>query len=147
MLHISFVLLKNSRLKQMPNMSCICFSSPELKAQVSFADHLLSVVRLSICPLVCLSVCPSVCKLHNFIFFSRTNLGTKYPWVMGIHVSSNEGPHFFSMGDYNEIAKIHWPILEIFFLKTTRPNSTSTEHPDLKSCLFKWKAMPFSKGR
>ena len=32
------------------------FSSPELKAQVSFSDHLSSVVCLS----VCLSVCPSV---------------------------------------------------------------------------------------
>ena len=33
------------------------FSSPELKAQVSFSDHLLSVVCLSICPSVHLSVC------------------------------------------------------------------------------------------
>jgi hypothetical protein len=30
------------------------FSSPELKAQVSYSDHLLSVVRLSVCPSVCL---------------------------------------------------------------------------------------------
>ena len=28
------------------------FSSPELKAQVSFSDHLLSVVCLSVCPSV-----------------------------------------------------------------------------------------------
>ena len=34
------------------------FSSPELKAQVSFSDHLSSVV--------CQSVCPSVCKLFTF---------------------------------------------------------------------------------
>jgi hypothetical protein len=41
-------------------------SSPELKAQVSFSDHLLSVV--------CLSVCPDVCLLDLYIFnfFSRT---------------------------------------------------------------------------
>ena len=36
--------------------SCL-FSSPELKAQVSFSYHLSSVVRLSLCP----SVHPSVC--------------------------------------------------------------------------------------
>ena len=37
------------------------FSSPELKAQVSFSDHLFSGVCLSVCPSVCLSVCLSVC--------------------------------------------------------------------------------------
>jgi hypothetical protein len=36
------------------------FSSPELKAQVSFSDRLLSGVRLSVCPSVCLSVRLSV---------------------------------------------------------------------------------------
>ena len=38
------------------------FSSPELKAQVSFSNHLSSVVCLSVCP----SVCLSVCKLFTF---------------------------------------------------------------------------------
>ena len=50
------------------------FSSPELKAQMSFSDHLSSVVclsvRLSVCLSVCLSdclsVCLSVCKLFTF---------------------------------------------------------------------------------
>ena len=37
------------------------FSSPELKAQVSFSDNLPSVR-----PSVCLSVCLSVCKLFTF---------------------------------------------------------------------------------
>ena len=38
------------------------FSSPELKAQVSFPDHLSSVVCLSVRPSVRpSSVCPSVC--------------------------------------------------------------------------------------
>ena len=37
------------------------FSLPELKAQVSFTDHLSSVVCLSVCPSVRLSVCLSVC--------------------------------------------------------------------------------------
>ena len=35
----------------------MCFSSPELKAQVSYSDRPLSVVRLSVRP----SVRPSVC--------------------------------------------------------------------------------------
>jgi hypothetical protein len=37
------------------------FSSPELKAQVSFSDRPLSGVRLSVRPSVRPSVCPSVC--------------------------------------------------------------------------------------
>ena len=36
-------------------------SSPELKTQVSFSDHLSSVVCLSVCLSVRLSVCLSVC--------------------------------------------------------------------------------------
>jgi hypothetical protein len=40
----------------------LVFSSPELKAQVSYSDRPLSVVRLC----VCLSVRPSVCKLLHF---------------------------------------------------------------------------------
>jgi hypothetical protein len=46
------------------------FSSPELKAQVSYSDRLLSVVRLS----VCLSVCPSVCKLLHFQLLLQNHL-------------------------------------------------------------------------
>ena len=53
----------------------LIFSSPELKAKVSFSD------RLS-------SVCLSVNSLHIFIFFSTTtgplliNLGTTHPWMV-----------------------------------------------------------------
>jgi hypothetical protein len=56
-------------------------SSPELKAQVSFSDSLLSVVLLS----VRLSV-----NFYIFYFFSRTTgpiltrIGTNYPWAKGI---------------------------------------------------------------
>ena len=84
----------------------ICvFSSPELKAQVSFSDHLSSFVclsvRLSVC--LCLSVCLSTFNI--FIFFSRTTgpistkLGTMYPSVKGIQVCSYEGPSPFPRGD------------------------------------------------
>ena len=81
------------------------FSSPELKAQISFSDPLLSVI--------CLSVCPSVCKLFTFSSSSQettrpisTKLGTKHPWVLGIQVCSNEGPSPFLNGDNKEIGKI-----------------------------------------
>ena len=40
-----------------PPAILLFFSSPELKAQVSFSDHLSSV---------CLSVRPSVCQLFTF---------------------------------------------------------------------------------
>jgi hypothetical protein len=53
----------------------IFVSSPEPKAQVSFSDHILSVVRpsvrLSVCPSVRLSVRPSV-NFYIFDFFSKT---------------------------------------------------------------------------
>ena len=131
---------------QLQQSKLLIVSSPELKAQVSFSDHLSSVV------------CPSVCLLtfHIFDFFSRTTgpiltkLSPKHSRVMGIQVCSNEGRHPFLRGDNKEIAKIYWRTLKIFFLRTTRPISTKfgTEHPwDGKLCLFKWRAMPFSKGR
>ena len=47
------------------------------------------------------------------IFFSRTTgtvstkLGTKYPWVKGIQVCSNEGPRPSQRGDNWEIIKIN----------------------------------------
>ena len=71
------------------------------------------------------------------IFFSRTTglisnkLGTKYPWVKGFQVCSNEGPHPFPRYDNYEIVKIHWRNLKIFFFRTTWPISTnfSTKHP------------------
>jgi hypothetical protein len=56
--------------------SCTLFSSPELKAQVSYSDRPLSVIRLSIR----LSV-----NFYIFDFFSRTTgpiltkLGTNHP--------------------------------------------------------------------
>jgi hypothetical protein len=55
----------------------VLFSSPELKAQVSYSDRLLSVVRLSVYPSV---------NFYIFDFFSRTTgpiltkLCTNHPW-------------------------------------------------------------------
>ena len=54
-----------------PNQMELVFSSPELKAKVSFSDRLSSGI--------CLSVCPSVCKLflfstssHHWVNFNQT---------------------------------------------------------------------------
>ena len=78
------------------------------------------------------------------IFFSRTTepistkLGTKYPWVKGIHVCSNEWPLPFPRGDNYEIAKINWRNLKIFFSRTTGPISTKlgTTHSLLNGIWF-----------
>jgi hypothetical protein len=63
----------------------LVFSSPELKAQVSYSDRLFSVIRLSVRLSGCLSVCLSV-NFYIFDFFSRTagpiltKLGPNHPW-------------------------------------------------------------------
>ena len=55
-----------------------------------------------------------------------------------IQVCSNEGPRPFARGDNNEIVKIHWWNLKIFFSRTTGPISTklSTKHPCVKGIQF-----------
>ena len=67
----------------MRNLYTEVFSSPELKAQVSFSDHLSSVVCLSVCLSVRLSVrlsvCLSVCKLFTFSSSSPEPLGQFQP--------------------------------------------------------------------
>lgn len=58
------------------------FSSPALKAQLSFSDHLLSGHHLFFCLSICLSVC---IPIYIFNFFVRNfsvnlfKLGTKLP--------------------------------------------------------------------
>jgi hypothetical protein len=106
-------------------------SSPELKAQVSYFDRLLSVVRL----FVCLSV-----NIYTFDFFSRTGgpiltkLGTNYSWGKGIHISSNEGDCPSPRGYNSKRVKIHWKYLKIFFSRASWPNSIklATHYPCVK---------------
>ena len=79
------------------------FSSPELKAQVSFSDHLSSVVCLSICPFVCLSVRPYVNFSHFHLLLQNhwanfNQTWHKAPLVKWIQVCTNEGPPPFSKG-------------------------------------------------
>jgi hypothetical protein len=65
---------------------CFVISSSELKAQVSYSDHLLSIVHLSV----------SV-NFYIFNFFSRTTgpiltrHGTNHPWGEGFQVFQMKG--------------------------------------------------------
>ena len=113
------------------------FSSPEPKAQVSFSDRNLSVVRRR---LRCHR--RRRCRFHVFFFFSRTieriltKSRTNCPWVKGNWVRSNEGPRPFSRRDNYKKVKTYWRNLKIFFSRTTGPISTKiklgTEHPWFK---------------
>ena len=76
-------------------------------------------------------------KLFTFSSFSpcrttgrpiQTKLGTKYPWVKGIQVCSNEGPHPFPREDNHEIAKIHGRIFKNLFLQDQWVNLNQTWH-------------------
>jgi hypothetical protein len=114
------------------------FSSPKLKAQVSYSDRLLSVVRLSCCLSVRLSV-----NFYIFDFFSRTTgpiltkLGTYHPWGEGILNCSNEGDCPSPRGDNHKRVKIHWKFLKIFFSRTSRLISIKLgiNHPWVKGIL------------
>ena len=86
----------------------IFISSPELKAQVSFSDHLSSI---------CLSVCLSVRLSVNFSNFSSSSQNHwanfnqtwhKASLGRGVQFCSKEGPRPFLRGDNYEIAKINW---------------------------------------
>ena len=84
---------------------------------------------------------------YIFFVFSRTtwlistNLSTKHPWEVGIQVYSNQGSRPFPRGDNNEISRIYWQNLKIFFSRTTGSIST------ILSGWNKWKIPPCSKGR
>jgi hypothetical protein len=79
-------IMTTTAVTQPPLCVCCFFSSPELKAQVSFSDRLLAVV------------CPSVCLLEFYIFdfFTRTagpiltKVGINHPKAKGIQNCTNE---------------------------------------------------------
>ena len=48
-----------------------------------------------------------------------TKLGTKRPWVYGIQICTNEGPHTSSRGDNNKMIKIYGEYLTIFYFRTS----------------------------
>ena len=80
----------------------------ELKTEEIFPGCLLSIVLLSV-------------NFSNFIVFSittrpiSTRLATQHPLVKGIQVCSNERSHPIPRGDNNQIIKLHWQHLKIFF--------------------------------
>ena len=112
------------------------FSSPELKTQMSFSDHLSSV---------------NFSHYHLLLQNHWANFGTNYPWVKGIQVCSNEGPHPSQRGDYCEMMNINWQLSKNLLLQNHIANFIRTWHKvslgegDLILC--KWRATPFSKGR
>jgi hypothetical protein len=114
------------------------FSSPELKAQVTYSDRPLPVVLLS----VHLSV-----NFYFFNFFSTTTgpilttLGTNHPWGKGILNYYNEGDCPSAIRDNHKRVKIHWTILKIFS-RTSSPISIKLDrnYPWVKgilNCLHK----------
>ena len=109
------------------------FSSPEMKAQVSFSD------RLS-------SACPSV-YFYIFIFFFRstwsisTKHGTKHHWVKGFKFIQMKGNALFRGDIITKKREYINEIWKIFFTRTTRPISTNfgtlgTKHPWVKEIKF-----------
>lgn len=76
---------------------------------------------------VSVAVVVIVVTFHIFIFFSRTTgliltkLGTKYLKGKGFQVCSFEGPVLLQRGDNQDIVKIGWGDLKIFFLRTEQP--------------------------
>ena len=60
-----------------------------------------------------------------------TKFGTKHPWVDGIHIFTNKGPHPSSRGDNNKIIKIYGEYFKIFYFRSTGPISTKLgiKHP------------------
>ena len=85
-----------------------------------------------------------IAKIHwrNLkIFFSwttgliSTKLGTMHPWVKGIQVCSNEGPHPFPRGNNYQIAKMHWQNLKNVLLNHWA-NSTKSINFNLQQINF-----------
>jgi hypothetical protein len=130
----------------------IIFSSPELKAQVSFSDRPLSGIRLSVLP----SDCPSV-NFYIFNFFSRTTepiltkLGTNHPWRKGIQVCTNERDSPFPRGDNSERVKIHWNFFLNLLLQNQQAKFNQAWYKlslgEGNSSLFQSRARSPSKGR
>ena len=102
------------------------FSSSELKAQVSFFDHNLSVVLIHCWP--CCLCCHCCWNFSHFCLLLQNQLAnfnwtlnTKYKWnVKGFQIIQSEGPHPFPRWYNNEIVKIHWWNLKIFFSRTNQ---------------------------
>ena len=113
-------------------------SAPELKAQVSINDRLLSV-----CPFVRSFVRPSVCKLSTLpsspepLGQFQLNLAQSILGWREIQVSSNEGPCPFPRGDIYEITEIHWRIL----IKFSSPEQLGKFQPNIAQTIRGWRGL------
>ena len=108
------------------------FSSPEPKAQASFSDQNLSVVRRCCC---------RCRKLFTFSYSSPGPLGQLQPnlsqCILGwrrFKFVQMKGPALFQGEIITQIVKIHWWNLKIFFSRTTVLILTKlgTKHPWVK---------------
>ena len=71
------------------------------------------------------------------IFFSRTaepistQLSINHPWVKGIQVCSNQGPHPFRKGSITKKCKNTLTKFDFFFSRSAKPisNKIGTDHP------------------
>ena len=82
--HLLRVLRFGNTMNLKSSSKCKYLTNTTPKASVSFTDYNLSVFRRR--------RCRRRCKLFTFLNAQpiSTNLGTKYPWLMGIQVCSNE---------------------------------------------------------
>jgi hypothetical protein len=116
------------------------FSSPELKAQVSFTDRLLSVWRLSV---------------RHFFFRTAwpisTKVGTNHPYAKRIQNCTNEAHPPSPRGDNSERVKIYWTFFKNLLLQKKQASFNKTWYKSSlgkgNSKLYKSRARSFSKGR
>ena len=131
-------------------------SSPPFLTHLSWRIRwafLIKSCRLSIVDVIVVAIVVNFSHFH-LLFQNQisTKLGTKHPWVKGIQVCSNKGPHPFPRGDNYEITTIHWQIqIKKFLLQNCLFNFNQTWHnlsmDEGNSSLLNWRAPPFSKGR
>jgi hypothetical protein len=108
---------------------------------ISLASTFLAHLSWKLKWAILIARCPSVCLSVNFYIFdfSRTTgpILTKLAQIIlggGIQVYSNEGDCPSPRGDNSKRVKIHWKFLNIFFSRTSRPNSIKlgTHYPWVK---------------
>ena len=114
-------------------VEAVFFSSHELKAQVSFSDHLSSVV--------CMSVCPSFCKLFTFSSSSPEPLGKFQPNVAqsslewrGFKFDQKKGPTMTKLK--NPLPHNHWANFKQYWQKAFLGEGDSSFFSNEGPCPF-----------
>ena len=102
-------------------LETVIFSSPELKAQVTF---LIACCSSSLWPSIQLSVNCSHFHLfpqNQLVNFKQTK--HKNPWMKGIQDCTDEVISPFTKGDKNKKTEIYWQNLKNLLLQKHRANS------------------------